>query len=198
MDMKPAAAIRSLALAAFTLFAACEVSAVALTGGVVSLIGRSGSCNSSQLTPLDTPQDTFALAVSTACNGGSASGELRSDASTASVGPHTTVSGTGAQAAAEVSLVDQWAIGVPVGIASGSVFTLPAAFRLEGDIAPGSTFGASLGRFLDYSISLGQFGHGRIETSHPACCDMSVKPTRRDPCTGPRRLPIADLVESNP
>ena len=71
--MKPAAAIRSLALAAFTLFAACEVSAVALTGGVVSLIGRSGSCNSSQLTPLDTPQDAFALAVSTACNGGSAS-----------------------------------------------------------------------------------------------------------------------------
>jgi len=156
--MKSTAPVRSLALAALTLLATCEVSAVALTGGAVSLVGGSGSCNKSQVIPLNTPQDTFALAVSTACKGGSASGELHSDASTASVGLHTAVSGIGAQAAAEVSLIDQWMIGVPVGTAPGSVFTLPAAFRLEGDIATGSTFGASFGRFLDYSISLGQLG----------------------------------------
>jgi len=156
--MKSTAPVRSLALAALTLLATCEVSAVALTGGAVSLVGGSGSCNKSQVIPLNTPQDTFALAVSTACKGGSASGELHSDASIASVGLHTAVSGIGAQAAAEVSLIDQWIIGVPVGTAPGSVFTLPAAFRLEGDIATGSTFGASFGRFLDYSISLGQLG----------------------------------------
>ena len=156
--MKLVVPIRSLALAAFTLLAAGEVGAVALTGGVVSLVGGSGSCNKSQLTPLDTPQDTFALTLSTACNGGSASGELRSDATTTSVGLHTAVSGTGAQAAAEVSLIDLWTIGVPAGTAPGTAFTLPAAFRLEGDVAPGSTFGASFGRFLDYSISLSQFG----------------------------------------
>ena len=110
------------------------------------------------MVPLDTPQDKFALTLSTSCNGGSASGELRSDASTTSVGLHVAVSGTGAQAAAEVGLIDLWTIGVPVGTAPGTAFTLPAAFRLEGDIASGSTFGASVGRFLDYNISLSQFG----------------------------------------
>jgi len=88
----------------------------------------------------------------------SMSGELRSDASSTSVGLHVAVSGTGAQAAAEVSLIDHWTIGVPVGTASGTVFTLPASFRLEGDIASGSTFGAAFGRFLDYSMSLSQLG----------------------------------------
>jgi len=156
--MKLIASVRSLSLAAFLLLAAVDANAVALTGGVVSLVGGSGSCNKSQLVPLDTPQDTFALLVSTACGGGSASGELRSDASSTSVGLHMTVSGTGAQAAADVSLIDHWTIGVPVGTAAGTVFTLPASFRLEGDIASGSTFGLSFGRFLDYGISLGQLG----------------------------------------
>jgi hypothetical protein len=41
--MKLVVPIRSLALAAFTLLAAGEVGAVALTGGVVSLVGGSGS-----------------------------------------------------------------------------------------------------------------------------------------------------------
>src|SRR4029078_7485986 len=58
-DMKRMASVRSLALAALALLAACEANAVAFTGGVVSLVGGSGSCNKSQLTPLDTPQDTF-------------------------------------------------------------------------------------------------------------------------------------------
>ena len=139
-DMKRMASVRSLALAALALLAACEANAVAFTGGVVSLVGGSGSCNKSQLTPLDTPQDTFSLVLSTGCSGGAALGELRSDASSTSVGLHVAVSGTGAQAAAQVGLIDTWTIGVPVGTATGSVFSLPAAFRLEGDIAPGSTF----------------------------------------------------------
>ena len=70
--MKLIASVRSLSLAAFLLLAAVDANAVALTGGVVSLVGGSGSCNKSQLVPLDTPQDTFALLVSTACGGGSA------------------------------------------------------------------------------------------------------------------------------
>ena len=156
--MKRMASVRSLALAALALLAACEANAVAFTGGVVSLVGGSGSCNKSQLTPLDTPQDTFSLVLSTGCSGGAELGELRSDASSTSVGLHVAVSGTGAQAAAQVGLIDTWTIGVPVGTATGSVFSLPAAFRLEGDIAPGSTFGTSLGRFLDYNVSLSQFG----------------------------------------
>jgi hypothetical protein len=155
--MKVTAPIRSLALAAFTLLAASAANAVALTGGVVSLVGGSGSCNKSQQVPQNTPQDTFALAVSTGCNGGAALGDLRSDAASTSVGLHVAVSGTGAQAAAQVGLIDLWTIGVPVGTAQGTVLVLPAAFRLEGDIAPGSTFG-SVGRFLDYNMSLSQFG----------------------------------------
>jgi hypothetical protein len=151
------ASVRFLSLAAFTVLAP-QVHALALTGGVVSLVGGSGTCNKSQQVPLDTPQDTFALAVSTGCAGGSALGELRSDASSTSVGLHVNVSGPGAQAAAEVSLIDHWTIGVPVGTAPGTVFTLPASFRLEGDVAAGSTFGPAFGRFLDYSMSLSQFG----------------------------------------
>jgi hypothetical protein len=159
--MKLIPPIRTLALAAIAAFAtltASEANAVALTGGVVALVGGSGTCNKSQLVPLDTPQDAFTLALSTACSGGSASGELQSDASSTSVGLHVAVSGTGAQAAAQVGLIDLWTIGVPVGTATGTVFTLPAAVRLEGDIASGSTFGAFFGRFLDYNISLGQLG----------------------------------------
>src|SRR6476620_2049296 len=144
--MKLIASVRSLSLAAFTVLAAADVNAVALTGGVVALVGGSGSSNKSQQVPLNTPQDTFALAVSTGCSGGSAFGELRSDAASTAVGLHVTVSGTGAQAAAQVGLIDLWPIGVPVGTAVGTVFTLPAAFRLEGDVSSGSTFGASFGR----------------------------------------------------
>ena len=129
--MKLIAPIRMLALAALTVLAASEASAVALTGGVISLVGGSGSCNKSQLTPLNTPQDMFALAVSTGCNGGAALGELHSDAASTSVGLHMAVSGTGAQGAAQVGLVDLWTIGVPAGTATGTVFTLPTAFRLR-------------------------------------------------------------------
>ena len=51
------APIRSLALAAATPLATCGANAVALTRGVVSLAGGFGSCNESQMTPLDTRQD---------------------------------------------------------------------------------------------------------------------------------------------
>jgi hypothetical protein len=156
--MKLIASVRSFSLAVFTVLAAANVNAVALTGGVVSLVSGSGSCNKSQQVPLNTPQDTFALALSTGCSGGSALGELRSDAASTSVGLYVAVSGTGAQAAAQVGLNDLWTIGVPIGTATGTAFTLPAAFRLEGDVASGSTFGAAFGRFLDYNISLSQFG----------------------------------------
>jgi hypothetical protein len=120
--------------------ATCEVSAVALTGGAVSLVGGSGSCNKSQVIPLNTPQDTFALAVINGLQrrlglGGTAQRRFHRLGRPAHGGLRHR--GTGA---AEVSLIDQWIIGVPVGTAPGSVFTLPAAFRLEGDIVTGSTF----------------------------------------------------------
>ena len=161
--MEMTALIRTLAATALAVLTTSEVHAVARTGGTISIAFDTGlgSCNKSQQVPADTAQDSFAIAVSGSCGGDFASAELHSDASSAAIGLHATVSG-GAQAAGIVSLIDRWTMGVPVGTVQGTVFTVPVSLRLSGNIAAGSAFFPAYGRFVDYGMTLSPFSGGNL------------------------------------
>ena len=130
----------------------------AQTGGSISLSGGAPGpgCLVTRQVPTTTVQDSFALAASTSCNGGSGSAQIHADALVPSIGLAASV--INSSASAFVILSDLWTIGVAPGTAVGGTFSLPVAFHLEGDVTAGSLFGPSFGRFLDISGSLGQFG----------------------------------------
>jgi hypothetical protein len=131
--------------------------ATATIGGVVSLVGGSGSCNVSALVPLDTAQDNFLLSRATGCVGTSADVQLRGSAATASVGVRAASSGNGlgnSQVAAQVHLTDQWQISVPVATPLGSL-TLPVSLHVEGSISPGALYHPNGGSFLAYAMNIG-------------------------------------------
>lgn len=127
--------------------------ATARMGGVISLVGGLGTCNVTALVPLDTAQDVFALSRATACAGTSSSVDLRADAATGSVGLRGTSAGNGlgsSQAAAQVSFMDLWSIGVPVGFAPGT-FSIPVTLKLDGNVSP--TALSAFNRFADYGLT---------------------------------------------
>ena len=132
----------------------------AQTGGSISLSGGAPGpgCLVSRQVPTTTLQDSFALAASTSCNGGSDSAQVHADARVPSIGLAGTASNS--SASAFVILSDLWTIGVAPGTPVRGTFSLPVSFHLEGDVAPGSVYGAPFGRFLDIGGSLGQFGTG--------------------------------------
>ncbi|MBL0165842.1 MAG: PEP-CTERM sorting domain-containing protein [Propionivibrio sp.] len=126
-------------------------------GGVVSLIGGSGNCNVSALVSGNTPQDNFHLDRSTACNGSSASAEVRGSAATGSVGLRASSSGNGfgsSMAAAQVQFSDQWTITVPAGTAKGTI-NLPLSLHLDGIVSAGAKVDPPTGSFLNYSMAIG-------------------------------------------
>ena len=130
----------------------------AQTGGSISLSGGAPGpgCLVTRQVPTTTVQDSFALAASTSCNGGSGSAQIHADALVPSIGLAASV--INSSASAFVILSDLWTIGVAPGTAVGGTFSLPVAFHLEGEVTPGSLFGPAFGRFLDIGGSLGQFG----------------------------------------
>lgn len=152
MTMRPTLAI----LAAACLFGAAvdEAGATAQLGGVVStsFLAGSGSCNRSQLVPLDTPQDTFALNLAASCDGGAAtaSGNLRADAAAGAIGLRLSTTGA-SSAAAEVRYFDTWLLTVAPNTLPGT-FRIPVNFKLEGSVSAGS-FARLGGNFLGYSFS---------------------------------------------
>ena len=142
------------------LLSSSPASATARTGGVISLVGGSGSCNVNELVPLDSLQDTFALSRTTGCSGTSASADLRADAATGSIGMRAASSGNGlgsSQVAAQVSFMDLWSIGVPAGLAPGT-FTIPVTLKLDGMVSPSAVY--AFDRFIDYGMSFRDFYAG--------------------------------------
>ncbi len=139
---------------AFAIFVCNQASATAYLGGVVSMVGGSGTCNYSKLVPLDTLQDTFVLSGATGCGGGSSSIDLHGEAATGTVGLRATSSGNGlgsSQAAAQVYYSDHWLLSVPTGAAVGT-YTIPVSLTLEGNISPGAV--SHFNRFMDYNMSI--------------------------------------------
>ena len=131
----------------------------AQTGGSISLSGGSGpgaGCLVTRQVPTTTVQDSFALAASTSCGGGSGSAQVHADALVPSIGLAGTA--TNSSASAFVILSDLWTIGLAPGTAVRGTFSIPVSFHLEGDVAPGSLYGPPFGRFIDIGGSLGQFG----------------------------------------
>lgn len=131
--------------------------ATATIGGVVSLVGGSGTCNVNAWVPQDTAQDNFLLSRATGCVGTSSDAQLRGSAATASVGMRAASSGNGlgsGQVAAQVHLADQWQISVPVGTPLGPL-TLPVSLHLDGSISPAAALNAQFGSFLLYTMSIG-------------------------------------------
>jgi hypothetical protein len=133
-----------------------QAHATATLGGVVSLVGGSGTCNFSQLVPLSTQQDTFVLSGATGCLGTSSSVDLHGEAATGTIGLRATSSGNGlgsSQAAAQVYYSDHWLLTPPAGLANGT-YTIPVSLTLEGNISPGALNSFQFNRFLDYSLSV--------------------------------------------
>ena len=141
----------NVALVLVALVIGGEAHATAFIGGVISTTFAEGlgSCNKSKLIPLDTRQDTFSLSLAATCTTSAASGDLRGDAATGSVGMRLSTSNL-ALAAAEVSFIDSWVLTVAPGTPSGT-YTLPFSFTVEGTVSPGSI--GRLNRFVDYVLS---------------------------------------------
>jgi PEP-CTERM motif len=144
---------RALVAACLGCAAVGEAGATAQLGGVVStgFAAGFGLCNRSQVVPLDTLQDTFALHLAASCDGGAAtaSGDLRADAASGSIGMQLSAAGAAA-ASAEVRYFDTWLLNVAPGTLPGT-FTIPVVFKLEGSVTPGSV--ARLGgNFLQYTF----------------------------------------------
>lgn len=155
-----------LATACAGLACAGQALATANLGGVVStsFTGGFGSCNKSQLVPQGTPQDTFALNLAASCDGGAAtaSGNLKANADTGTVGLKLSANG-GASAAAQVRYYDTWLVNVAPGTLPGT-YTIPVTYKIEGSVTPGSF--ARLGnQFLEYSISTRDFYAGLLPPS---------------------------------
>ena len=159
--------LRSLAMACVAVLASTEAAATARLGGTISLQGGYlGSCNVRSLVPTDTAQDSFALAAATLpCLGDSSSVQIRGEAATASIGLRAVSIGDGlgsSKAAAGVSFVDEWRIGVPAGTPIGLI-SLPVSLRLDGNISPGALWAFNQNRYLEYSLSIGDFaGNGGV------------------------------------
>lgn len=139
-----------------------DAAALARTGGVVSMHAGAGACRNDQYIPLDTFQDSFAMHGDTACGGGAVSADLRSDAATGRAGLKAQAAPAAgsalghSQVAAQVAFSDQWLISVPAGTPVGS-FMLPVSLRLQGEVMPGAVASTQYGRFLDYSLSVGDY-----------------------------------------
>jgi hypothetical protein len=156
--MTPARIVSALTVALLGGLASSAALATALIGGTVSVLSGTGVCHDSKQVSGNTAQDTFALSAATACSGGSASGDLRGDAATASVGLRATAVGVpgkpfpgSSDAAAQVSLMDQWVLTPPPGTAAG-IIDLPVSLSLEGTVSAGAV--SDFGRFLDYSLAI--------------------------------------------
>jgi hypothetical protein len=144
-------------LAAVALCLSARAGATASIGGTVSVVAGSGVCSNSAQVPGNTAQNSFLLSRSTACSGGSASVSLQGSAATASVGLLATSSGSGigsSQAAGQVLFSDQWQIAVPAGTPFGTI-NLPVSLALDGVVSPGAQVDPTVGRFIDYSLSIG-------------------------------------------
>ncbi len=145
-----------LAMASATSLCPVEAGATAFIGGPISAIAGSGLCNDSHSVPTNTQQDSFTLSAATACAGGAASGAIRGDAATASVGIKASSSGNGigsSQVAGQISFVDTWLLSVPTGTAQG-FFNIPVSITLDGTVSSGAEFGPGFGRFMDYNLTI--------------------------------------------
>ncbi|MGV8991772.1 MAG: PEP-CTERM sorting domain-containing protein [Thiobacillus sp.] len=143
-------------LSTVAVFVGNQAHATATLGGVVSLVGGSGTCNYSQLVPLNTQQDTFLLSGANGCLGGSSSVDLHGEAATGTIGLRATSSGNGLgsfQAAAQVYYSDHWLITPSAGLANGT-YTIPVSLTLDGNISSGALNGFQFNRFLDYGMSV--------------------------------------------
>ena len=151
--------------ACLALLYSSPAAATARMGGAISLVGGLGSCNVTALVPLDTAQDVFALSRNTGCAGTSSSVDLRADAASGSVGLRGTSAGNGlgsSQAAAQVSFMDLWSIGVPAGFAPGT-FSIPVTLKLDGSVSP--TALSAFNRFADYGLTFRDVYAGLSPTS---------------------------------
>jgi hypothetical protein len=148
-----------LTIACATSFCAGEAGATALIGGTVSTLAGSGTCNDNKTVSTSTSQDSFALNASTGCSGGSASGSIRGDAATASVGIKGSSSGNGfgsSEMAGEVTFIDKWLLNVPAGTAAG-VIHIPVSITLEGNVSSGALFDTTFAGFMTYDLSISDF-----------------------------------------
>jgi hypothetical protein len=156
--MKSARNLLSVGGACCVMLLSGQAAALATLGGAVSVGSGQGACRDDRSVPQNTSQDFFALGGATACAGGSASADVKGDAASASIGLKTSASGNGAgssQTAASVAFRDFWDITVAPGTASGPI-TIPVTLQFDGSISPGAVFNPGFGRFLDYSLNLGQ------------------------------------------
>ena len=163
-----------IALACVAVLASTEVSATARIGGTVHLQGGYlGSCNVIRSVPTNTAQDSFALAAATLpCLGDASSVQMHGEAATGSIGLRAMSAGNGlgsSKAAALVSFVDHWTIGVPAGTPIGLI-TLPVSLKLDGSISPGALWAFNQNSHLGYSLSIADFagggGVGRVFTAN--------------------------------
>lgn len=156
-----------LVMTAIGCVVAGSAGATAQIGGGIgtSFTGGFGSCNRSQRVPLDTAQDSFALSLAASCDGGaaSASGALRGDAVSRSVGMQLAAAGS-SSAAAEVRFFDTWLLTVAPGTLPG-MFTMPVSFTLDGSVTPGA-FARLGGIFLGYSFSTRDIYSGLPSSSY--------------------------------
>jgi len=133
-----------------------EANAAAFIGGTISSYAGTGACSDPKFVSNGTAQDTFVLNSAAACGGGSASGAIRGDAASASVGLFATSSGNGfgsSGVAGQVAFTDKWLLTVPVGTSVG-YFNVPVSLKLDGSVSPGAVDDASFGRFLDYNLTI--------------------------------------------
>ena len=157
---------KSLALACVAVLASTEAAATARIGGTIHLQGGYlGSCNVIRSVLADTAQNSFALAAATRpCLGDSSSVQMYGEAATGSIGLRAASAGNGlgsSKAAAGVTFVDEWTIGVPAGTPIGLI-TLPVSFKLDGSISPGALWAVNQNRHLEYSLSIADFAGGGV------------------------------------
>jgi quercetin dioxygenase-like cupin family protein len=149
--------------------AASEASATMIGGVAAAHAGGGSGCQDTKVVPLNTVQNSVALSASAACLGESASVDLYADAATTSMGMKATANSglkLGAQVNAFVGLIDRWVFTLPASIATGIILSIPVSFTLDGNVAPGSTYRSSYGRFMDYvfTISDPQQGYSQLQT----------------------------------
>jgi hypothetical protein len=141
----------------------CGPATATIISGVAGAIGSSGACSDIKQVQANTPaaiRDTLELHAATACNGQSASTDLRGDAATATIGIKASSNGSStgsSQGGGEVALHDTWLFTVAPSYAPGTFISIPVAITLEGNISSDAIFDPVFGRFLDYSLSITDF-----------------------------------------
>ncbi len=146
-----------LILAASVCVMSQSAGAVTMTGGVVSANAGLGACHDNQIVPLATPQNSFTLSAIATCAGYSASGTVRGDAATVSVGAYGISTGGTfgySQMSSQVSLIDQWILTPSSALVTPATLTLPVSINLDGVISSDAVFSSGFGRFIDYNLSI--------------------------------------------